>query len=128
MFLRFIVDEVDEDSLAHAGVFVVAYRLKDSRALPPRDHYQLLELLHWFHKNLATPRRFNRCSRANRQCKGISWFRPSAQEHIRKARELSRLIDRHGVWVRMIKTPDPGYVVFEDEYKVVAEPFCSRRF
>jgi hypothetical protein len=128
MFLRFIVDEVHEYSLAKAGLFVVAYRLKDARALPARDHQQLLKLLYWFHKNLDTPRRFNRSSRANRQSKGISWFRPSAHEHIRKAWKLSRLVDRHGVWVRMIKTRKPGYVVFEDENQIVAEPFCSRRF
>lgn len=126
MFLRFIVDEVDQSSLASAGVFVVAYRLKRERALLETDHRHLLELLNWFDENLATPTRFNRSRRAHRASRGICWFRPSAQEHIRRARELARLIDRQGLWVNMMKTGQPGFVVFEDEHQIVAEPFAGR--
>jgi hypothetical protein len=127
MFLRFIVDEVDQSSLAPAGVFVVAYRLRDARTLPRSDHQDLLEVLRWFGENLDTPNRFTRSGRASGSSRGICWFRPSAHEHIRNARELARLIDRHGIWVHMIKTRHPGYVVFEDEHQIVAKPFTGGR-
>lgn len=127
MFLRFIVDEVDESSLAPAGVFVVASRLEDYRTLSSTDHHHLLDVLQWFKENLDTPTQFNRSGRPRRATRGICWFRPSAHEHIRKARELARLIDQQGIWVRMIKTGQPGYVVFEDEFQIVAEPFASVR-
>jgi len=127
MFLRFIVDEVDQSSLAPAGVFVVAYRLRDARTLPGSDHQDLLEVLRWFAENLDTPNRFTKSGRASNSSCGICWFRPSAHGHIRKARELARVIDRHGIWVHTIKTRHPGYVLFEDEHQIVAEPFsgCS---
>jgi hypothetical protein len=127
MFLRFIVDEVDRSSLAPAGVFVVAYRLSDARALPHSDHQDLACLLRWFEQNLEVPHRFARSRRAMGSRRGVCWFRPSAHEHIRNARKLARVVDRHGVWVQVIKTRHPGYVVFEDEHQVVAEPFSGLR-
>jgi hypothetical protein len=128
MFLRFIVEEMDEDSLAQAGLFVIAYRLKDARALPASDYHQLDQLLRWFHLNLDRPARFNRSSRHNRKHKAISWFKPTAVEHIGKARELSRIVIEHAAWVRQISIHKPGYVVFEDEHQIVAEPYSVRRF
>jgi hypothetical protein len=95
MFLRFIVDEVDQSRRVPAGVFVVAYRLRDARTPPRSDHQDLLEVLRWFGENLDTPNRFTRSGRASGSSRGICWFRPSAHEHIRNARELARLIDRH---------------------------------
>ena len=127
MFLRFIVDEVDRSSLAPAGVFVVEYRLREAHTLPRSDHQDLLEVLRWFGENLDTPEQFTTSGRASRLSRGICWFRPSAHDHIRKARELARVIDRHGIWVNMSKTRHPGYVVFEDEYQIVAEPFSGCR-
>jgi hypothetical protein len=128
MFMRFIVEEVDESSLARAGVFVVAYRLKAARALPELDHHRLLELLQWFDQNLNMPTRLNRSRRHNRRSKAISWFKPTAAEHIRKARELSRIVSEHHVWVQQVTTVSPGYVVFEDAHQVVAEPFSPAGF
>ena len=127
MFLRFIVDELHQSSLAPAGVFVVAYRLRDEQTLPRIDHQDLLGLLRWFAENLDTPNRFTKSGRVGGSSRGICWFRPSAHEHIRKARELARLIDRYSIWVHTIKTRHPGYVVFEDEHQIVAEPFSGCR-
>src|SRR5690242_4246264 len=87
--------------LAKAGVFVVAYRLKNTRTLPACDHQELLEILDWFDLNLEAPVRFNRSPRPNRKRKAISWFKPSATEHIRKARGLARIMDKHDIWVRL---------------------------
>jgi hypothetical protein len=56
---------------------------------------------------------------------GLSWFKDSAPEHIRKMREMSALLEHHDIRVRMIKTTRPGYVVYEDEFQVVAVPFAD---
>jgi hypothetical protein len=36
---------------------------------------------------------------------------------------MVRILERNGVQVQKIKTDKPGYVVYEDEWQMVAEPF-----
>lgn len=51
----------------------------------------------------------------------------SAVEHISRVRSLVAILEHHGVSVRMLKTGRVGYVVYEDEYQIVAEPFAGQR-
>jgi len=44
-------------------------------------------------------------------------------EHLARMRELIAVLENHEVPVRIIKTTRPGYVVYEDEFQVVSEPF-----
>jgi hypothetical protein len=36
-----------------------------------------------------------------------------------------RILDNHGVPARTLKATQVGYVVYEDEYQIVAEPFAD---
>jgi hypothetical protein len=60
-----------------------------------------------------------------RRCRAISWFKDSATEHLARVRELVTILETHGVPVRMLKAQRVGYVVYEDEYQEVAEPFSD---
>jgi hypothetical protein len=33
------------------------------------------------------------------------------------------ILENHGIRVKMLQTEKPGYVVYKDEFQVVAEPF-----
>jgi hypothetical protein len=57
-----------------------------------------------------------------KKSKAISWFKDSAQNHLAHIRGLVAILQHHGVSVRMLKTERVGYVVYEDEYQIVAEP------
>lgn len=35
------------------------------------------------------------------------------------------MLENHGVAVRMLKADRVGYVVYEDDYQIVAEPFSD---
>jgi len=39
--------------------------------------------------------------------------------------EMVALLKHHDLPVRMIKTARPGYVVYEDEFQIVAVPFAD---
>ena len=45
--------------------------------------------------------------------------------HIAKIREMCSILNENAVYVRTIKARHPGYIVYEDEYQVVAEPFAD---
>jgi len=36
---------------------------------------------------------------------------------------MVRILERHGIYVKMIRTDKPGYVIYEDDWQLVAEPF-----
>jgi hypothetical protein len=36
---------------------------------------------------------------------------------------MAAILERNGIYVKKIKTEKPGYVIYEDEWQLVAEPF-----
>ena len=46
-------------------------------------------------------------------------------EHISKMREMAAILESHGQAVRMLKADLVGYVVYEDDWQIVAEPFSE---
>ncbi len=127
MFIRFVSAEIHGDSQVAAGIFVAPYRLRCQSSLPDYECDLLSEVLGWFNEHLPRPDRFSRSTRPSRANKGIYWFRSSAREHIGKAREMIALLENNDVFIRMLKAEKIGYVVYEDEFQVVAEPFGDMR-
>ncbi len=83
------------------------------------------ELRCWFNENLNKPTRFRR-SRKPRGCdRGVCWFKSTATQHIAKMYEMRCVLERNDSYVRVITARRPGYIVYEDEYQVVAEPFAD---
>ena len=58
----------------------------------------------------------------------ISWFKNTAHEYIDQARVLVGILEHHGVSVRMLKTSRVGYIVYEDEFQIVAEAFVEGQY
>ena len=84
----------------------------------------------WFGSNLKVQNRFNRTTSKGyyrRKTKGVSWFRSTADEHIEKLWALTKVLARNGHKAELITTSKPGYIVYEDEIQVIAEPFSDIR-
>lgn len=126
MLLRFVTSIPDgENSGEFAGVFLAARWVRDRHEAPQAQLDRLLEIREWFNDQLDRPERFNRSRRPNRAHKALSWFREDAHEHIRLAREMAAIVTACGYPIREVHTHRPGYVVYEDDYQVVAEPFAE---
>jgi len=129
MYLRFVVGEIDEDSRKELGVFHAVGNLRERGGLSPHEEELHDTLIEWFSRNLEKPTRFttskNRFCRKNNRA--ISWFKDTAYEHIARVRSLMAILQDHGVHVRMLKADRVGYIVYEDEYQIVAEPFAEER-
>jgi hypothetical protein len=126
MLMRFVSDIPDpENSHEPAGLFMVASWVRDRAEAGPSDLARLQSLRAWFNEHLERPRRFNRSRRPHRREKAISWFKDSALEHIQQAREMAAIVGTCGYVIREVRTRRPGYVVYEDEFQVVAEPFAE---
>ena len=51
----------------------------------------------------------------------VSWFKDSAIEPIRKFRVLAALLEHHNRGVRMLRSRNPGKMLYEDKFQVVVE-------
>jgi hypothetical protein len=126
MLLRFVLPRSHPDTGVEEGVFGAAYALRDGNLISISDRQSLDGLLSWFGANLATPQRFNSTKSKGyyrRRTGGVSWLKPTAVEHIARMRALIAILEKNGYPVSQITTDRPGYVVFEDDHQVVAEPF-----
>lgn len=129
-FVRFVLPHNHPDSGLPEGVFRAAYRLRDAIPAGSRQRAALDGLVRWLDKNLPTPSRFNRTKSKgyyHRKTRGISWLKESATEHIARMQELANILGEHGYGVTMIRETRVGYVVYEDECQVVAEPFADTK-
>lgn len=118
-YIRFVVSQKDEDSHVAQGIFQAAARAVEWGTIKGDDADELAEIRWWFNDNLEKPASFGR----GKLSLGICWFKTDATEHIARIFEMVRILERNGISVRKIKTDKPGYIVYEDEWQLVAEPF-----
>ena len=130
MLVRFVTQMPNPLTGDRLGVFQAAYRLRRSDDLPDYVEAQISDSLIWFSQHLEVPARFNRTkSKAfrDRNTRGLCWLKPGASAHLSRLRELSAILMAEGLHVEMIRTANPGYVIYEDQHQVVAEPFRDLR-
>jgi len=118
MYIRFETYEKNGEADSCLGVFHAAYILLRSGKLESHEFDSLLESLNWFEKNLVVPKVLDESGKQ----RAISWFQPTAHEPIQRVRHIVTLLEEHEVPIRMVKTLEPGMIVHEDEWQVVAVP------
>ena len=127
-FIRFAIQGNDPGSGRPQGLFFAAGEVCDDPTALPYEIDRIRAITRWFDKHLAQPTRFDR-NRSKQSYdlhkRGISWFKASATEHISMMRELAAVLISHGHVIDQIETDRPGYVVYEDEFQIVAEPFAD---
>jgi hypothetical protein len=123
--LRFVTQNRHPPYGHRSGVLQAAYRLRRQNALAESDRIELQNLLDWFKESLAIPARFTASRYPRAQETAISWVRASAHEHVARLRRLSEIVRSSGIAVEELRTKRPGYVVYEDEHRVVALPFAD---
>lgn len=125
-FLRFVVPDRVEGSHHPRGIFSVAYDIASKGELAEYEIDEINAILRWFDKNLATPTSFTRSNNRNlTSTLGLSWIKSTSNIAVSKLHEMRTILERHGIICEILKTTKPGYVVYEDEHQVVAEPFSS---
>lgn len=125
MFVRFVIHQNDPDSGRRQGLFQALTDLDHGGVLDSHQIELYDEVYDWFKTNLRKPRSFTRSSKPHAKKVALSWFRSTATAHIAKMRVLAHILDAHGVAVDVIRTARPGYIVYEDEYQIAAEPFSE---
>lgn len=124
-YVRFVTTTLDETSGKRQGVFQLAFDLKRSNQLHDFELEELQTLLTWFSNHLKEPDRLARSRNTRAVNKAISWFKSEATEHLRRMHDLCRILNDHGIRTEMLTSTRPGYIVFEDDHQIAAEPFAE---
>ena len=128
--VRFVLRRRHPETGVPEGLFSAAYALCDAPSTPKHERERLYQVLSWFETNLPIPARFNRSKSKGayrRNTKGIAWIKADANSHIAMMRELASVLSDHGHTIDQLQTTRPGYIVYEDEFQVIAEPFADSR-
>ena len=120
MYIRFATLNLDADTGKEVGVLVAGHTLRDEGDLSVDDHRELRLCLKWFNDNLSVPSTETVYTVQDKRA--LSWFKPSAVEHIRRMWELKSVLDRHDIHVAVLKTNQPGKILFEDDLQLIALP------
>lgn len=118
-YIRFVIGRNDEDSHVEQGVFQAAAQALEWQSITGSEADELNELRTWFNENLEKPTSFGR----DKLRLGICWFKTDATEHVSRVWAMVRILERNGIYVKKIRTDKPGYLIYEDEWQLVAEPF-----
>lgn len=128
MYVRFVVSRAHDQSQRLHGVFTALYELEHRGSLEPHELDWFHSIEGWFNEHLPRPERLARSRRPNASRQAISWLKLDAGEHVSRMRELVALLAYKDVVVEERRTDRPGYIVYEDECQVAAEPFPQETF
>ncbi len=128
MFIRFIVEHVDENAQVEQGVFIASGEMRRKGLLSKAGVVQLRKICDWFNKNLESPERVSRSTKKYAHPEAICWFKETAHEHLKRIARICDFLNAHGAATRAITTDRPGYIVYEDEFQVAAVPFRQETF
>jgi hypothetical protein len=123
MLVRFTIARLDQDSRCQQGLFHAAESLRAGKLLADHEEITVREAFDWFNRWLPHPTRFARSRRAHARNQAVSWFKDTAVTFIARMEDLAVVLVEHGHIVQRHATSRPGYIVNEDAYQVVAEPF-----
>jgi hypothetical protein len=117
MFIRFVVGRDDEHHRLLKGVITEAELLRDD-ALLERYQVSMLDATYdWLNEHLPCPPFRKGVFPRSAVC----WFKDNAGEPIKKVWEIVALLKEQGVPVRLLKSRNPGRILYQDEYQVVVE-------
>ena len=124
MLLSFVISERDPRTGMPTGLLTAAYRLLRGQNLMASDEEELQHQVLWLERHLPKPQRFARKRNvSHKHTHGVSWLKSEAEEALRRFHAITEVLRRNDLPVEILYTERPGYVVYEDAWQVVAEPF-----
>ena len=117
MFIRFVVGSDRQHHRELTGVITEARLVRDDDRLSSEEVARLEDAYDWFNENLPVPP----FSTSAWPKDVVAWFRDDAAEPIRRMWDVVALLEDHGRPVRLLRSKNPGRVLYEDDFQVVVE-------
>ncbi len=118
MYLRFQGRIKNERTNSHLGIFQIAFKLRDSNEIEKHFELELLKNIEWLKKHLKSPKELNE----KENFRAIAWFNTRATEPLKRIRKIKAILEEYGYIIDTLKTKDPGIIIYEDGWQVIAKP------
>lgn len=115
MFVRFVVGSDGQYHKELTGIFAEARLLRERGALTTEEDVRLEAAYDWFHEHVPVPP----FSSGGLPKDAVAWFKHDAREPVARMWDIVALLREHGAEVRLLRSANPGRVVYEDQLQVV---------
>jgi hypothetical protein len=116
-FIRFVVGADGQHHRELTGVVTEVRFLRDDDRLAPEEVVRLDDAYAWFNEHVPVPP----FATARWPRDVVTWFKDDASDAISRMWDLVVLLREHSVEVRLLRSINPGRVLYEDDYQVVVE-------
>ena len=123
MFLRFQGKQPNLGTASKLGIFQLAYELHDRRDLPSYAYDELQNNLAWLKLLLKSPDILD----DEEHYRAIAWFKPDAHEPLKHVWAIKAVLEEFGYQIDLIKSTEPGLVIYEDDWQIIAKPIRKSR-
>ena len=118
MFLRFQGQKPNLGTKSKLGIFQPAFELRDRHDLPSYAHDELQSNLEWLRMHLKSPALLKK----EEHYRAIAWFKPEAREPLKRIWAIKAVFEEFGYRVDLLRSADPGQIIYEDGWQVIAKP------
>jgi hypothetical protein len=121
MYLRFVEGTEAADGRWLTGVITAAQLLMKEGRL---DQYQIdivEAAFDWFNEHVPCPPFQRNLDSGKWSEDAVAWFLPEANLAIQRMWDLVAVLQDHQIPVRVLRTNNPGLIVYRDGHQVVAE-------
>lgn len=123
MYIRFVVGTESDHHKQLRGMFFCSYRLKTQGRLESFEEELLDDTFRWFNQHLPCPPFKENLEKKIWSSFAVSYYKDTAKEFIEKMRILAHLLNEHGEPVRVIRSSNPGKVLYEDDYQIIVKEY-----
>lgn len=116
-YIRFVIGRDPADHRDERGIFQGVALALEWETIIGSDADALRKLQAWFGQHLKKPTSSGR----DEHRFGVCWFKTDATRYIEQIQEMVVILERNGISVQKIKTDKPGYLIYEDDWQLVAE-------
>ncbi|MEQ1696909.1 MAG: hypothetical protein ABL901_13820 [Hyphomicrobiaceae bacterium] len=118
MYLRFQGRVPNLGTASQLGIFQLAFELRDRHDAPDYVSDELAWHLTWLKGNLTSPSILDK----DEHYRAICWFTDAAEEPLAHIWPMKAHLEEFGYCIDLLKTSDPGTVIFRDGWQVIAKP------
>ena len=118
MYLRFQGRVPNLGTASMLGIFQLAIELRDRHDAPAYISSELNRHLSWLNAHLHVPEILDDAA----HYRAICWFKPAATEPLQRIWSMKAALQEFGYTIDLLKTIDPGRIIYEDDWQVAAKP------
>ncbi|WP_043619823.1 hypothetical protein [Nonomuraea candida] len=104
------------------GIFAACHHLRRAGRLAPQDDELFGEVDNWFIARLPYPPFYA----DGNTIRAVPWFKPGATSLMAALAPLEDLLRRYDVPCDIVRSPDPGTIIYEDEFQIGVLPYARK--